>query len=272
MTEKKQKICLSIAGLDPSGGAGVLADIKAFSAFKCYGAGVITSVTFQNTQGVFGAESQSAESVRSQTIPLIEDFEIDALKTGMLPTAAIICETAAIISDNELINVVVDPVVRSTSGYDLISDNALASLSEKLFPVSDLVTPNLQEAERIAKMKIRNEEDINVAGALIRSLGARNVLIKGGHIAEDEESSGESRKATDYLFTENSVEVFEAEYIETNATHGTGCVLSASIAANLALGKNLVESIAAAKEFVHDAIRQAPNIGRGYSPIGIVKR
>ena len=271
MTKPKQKICLTIAGLDPSGGAGVLADIKTFSAFGCYGAGVITSVTFQNTQGVFGAESQSAESVRSQTMPIIDDFEIDALKTGMLPTAAIIRETAAIISDNKLRNVVVDPVVRSTSGYDLISDNALASLSDELFPLADLVTPNLQEAERIAKMKIRNEEDIDSAGKLIRSLGARNVLIKGGHHSEDQLHPRKSRKATDFLFSENGVEVFETEFIDTTATHGTGCVLSASIAANLALGNSLVESIAAAKEFVYEAILGAPNLGSGYSPIGIVK-
>src|SRR5688500_18442640 len=142
----KLPVCLTIAGLDPSGGAGIIADIKTFSAFKCFATAAIASVTYQNTTGVFGAEHQTAESVRKQVEPILADYEIAALKTGMLPTGEIISETARLVSENGLNNFVVDPVVRSTSGFDLIDDQALAVLIEKLFPLSDLITPNIPEA------------------------------------------------------------------------------------------------------------------------------
>ena len=259
-----QKVCLTIAGLDPSGGAGIIADIKTFTAFGCFASSVVTSITFQNTQGVFGAVHQTAETVRGQIEPILDDYEIAALKTGMLPTREIIEEVARIIEENDLKNFVVDPVVRSTSGYDLIDDAALQSLIEKLFPLAEIVTPNLPETERIAAMKIENENDIEKAAKKIQSFGAKNVLIKGGHFVK---AKGEGRKAKDFLFICNEKYVFEAEYIETDATHGTGCTLAAAIAANLALGKNLTEAVDVAKKFVTEAIRTAPNLGKGHSPI-----
>src|SRR6185503_16609533 len=176
-------VCLTIAGLDPSGGAGIVADIKTFSAFECFAAAAVTSVTFQNTTGVFGAVHQTAEAVRRQVEPVIEDFEIAALKTGMLPTREIIEEIARLAGANDLKNFVVDPVVRSTSGFDLIDDEALHSLIEKLFPLADVITPNIPEAERIAKIKIETFEDIKKAAEIMQRQGARNVLIKGGHLA-----------------------------------------------------------------------------------------
>ena len=154
------KVALTIAGLDPSGGAGIVADIKTFSAFGCFAACAITSITFQNTSGVFGAVHQSAEIVRGQLEPVINDFEISALKTGMLPTREVIDEIARIVKENNLKNFVVDPVVRSTSGFDLITDEALRELIDKLFPLADLITPNIPEAERIARMKIETAKDI----------------------------------------------------------------------------------------------------------------
>ncbi len=271
----KSKICLAIAGLDPSGGAGIVADIKTFTAFECFATAAVTSVTFQNTTGVFGAAHQTAETLRGQVEPIIEDFEISATKTGMLPTREIIEETARLVKENDLKNFVVDPVVRSTSGFDLIDDEALKILIEKLFPLSGIVTPNLPEAERIAEMKIENEKDIEKAAQIMQNLGAKNVLIKGGHLSilgldESKVQSPKSKvqkTAKDFLFVADKKYVFKAEFIETTATHGTGCTLASAIAANLALGKSLNEAVYIAKRFVTEAIRTAPNLGRGHSPI-----
>jgi len=164
------------------------------------------------------------------------------------------------LSSNNFQHLVVDPVVRSTSGFDLIDDSALRALVEQLFPLALVVTPNIPEAERICDMPIKTSDDIARAAAIIRSFGARNVLIKGGHFEN-------SARATDHLFIGDSVEVFDTERIKTTALHGTGCTLSAAIAANIALGQDLVEAVRIAKKFVTEAIRTAPNIGRGNSPI-----
>ncbi len=268
-----QPVCLTIAGLDPSGGAGIIADIKTFAAFGCFAAAAVSSVTFQNTTGVFGAVHQTADSVRRQVEPVLDDYDVAALKTGMLPTSEIIEEVANIIDERGLKNIVVDPVVRSTSGFDLIDDAALAGLIEKLFPLADLITPNIPEAERISRMKIASPDDIHKAAERMRSLGAKNVLIKGGHVLNAEcgirNAELENRKATDHLFTGDGVQLFEAEFIETTAIHGTGCTLAAAITANLALGIALAESVRIAKDFVTEAIRTAPNLGKGNSPINI---
>ncbi len=275
------KICLTIAGLDPSGGAGIIADIKTFSAFGCFATAAITSITFQNTTGVFGAIHQTAESVRGQVEPIVADFEISALKTGMLPTHEVIVEVARLVQANNLKNFVVDPVVRSTSGFDLIDDEALKVLIEKLFPLADIVTPNLPEAERIANMKIENETDIKRAAKIMQSYGAKNVLIKGGHFevkskkakvkSKGQRTKDKGRTAEDFLFIGSEKYIFEAKWIETTATHGTGCTLAAAITANLALGKSLIEAVEIAKKFVTQAIKTAPNIGKGNSPIQISK-
>ena len=294
MLNPKSKICLTIAGLDPSGGAGVIADIKTFSAFGCFATAAISSITFQNTTGVFGALHQTAETVRSQVEPVIQDYTIDAVKTGMLPTREVIEETARLIQENKLKNVVIDPVVRSTSGFDLISDSALRSLVELLFPLSDIITPNIPEAERISGIKIETGDNIEKAARIMQSMGARNVLIKGGHLVNadfglrnadlgrnatvtkraDLESKGQkpktkNPKARDFLFIGTELHIFEADFIETTATHGTGCTLAAAIAANMALGKSLKEAVEISKKFVTDAIRTAPNLGHGHSPISI---
>ncbi len=266
-------VCLTIAGLDPSGGAGIIADIKTFSAFGCFPAAAVSSVTFQNTTGVFGAVHQTAESVRKQIEPVLDDYTIAAVKTGMLPTAEIIETVAAIIVERALKNIVVDPVVRSTSGFDLIHDAALAALIELMFPLAELITPNIPEAEKITGMNIYATSDIERAATIMRSLGARNVLIKGGHGlgAECVRRTAESdpAKAIDYLYIGEELTIFESEFIQTSATHGTGCTLAAAVAANLALGKGLIEAVNIAKDFVTDAIRMAPSIGKGNSPINI---
>ncbi len=258
-----QKACLTIAGLDPSGGAGVIADIKTFSAFGCFAAAAISTITFQNTTGVFGAVHQDAASVRSQVEAVMDDLEIAAVKTGMLPTREVIEETARLMTERGVGKLVVDPVVRSTSGFDLIDDDALRVMIDKLFPLSLIVTPNTQEAERITGMAIRTRDDISAAARLILSMGAERVLMKGGHFIED-------GKARDYLYqADGGVHVLEAEHIVTDATHGTGCTLAAAITANLALGADLPDAATIAKEFVTEAIRTAKGLGHGHSPINI---
>ena len=261
----KPPVCLTIAGLDPSGGAGIIADIKTFSAFGCFAAAAVSSITFQNTVGVFGALHQTAESVRRQVDPIIDDYVIAAVKTGMLPTLEIIEEIGRLVGKIEGSRLVVDPVVRSTSGFDLIDDAALRSLIEVLFPLADLITPNRPEAERITGIEIRDENDVHRAAKTMRSMGAANVLIKGGHMSEEICD----RRAVDYLFIGDDIHRLEADFIDTTATHGTGCTLAAAITANLALGKDLVEAVGIAKEFVTNAIRTAPMLGQGHSPINI---
>jgi hydroxymethylpyrimidine/phosphomethylpyrimidine kinase len=260
------KVCLTIAGVDPSGGAGIIADIKTFTAFDCFAAAAITSLTFQNTQGVFGSENQTADCVRQQILPIFDDFNVSVVKSGMLPTREIIEEIARIIVERNVGIFVVDPVVRSTSGYDLIDDNALQSLIKNLFPLAEIVTPNIPEAERITGLKIENEDDIHNAAKIIQSFGAKNVLIKGGHFevkSKKAKVKSEAGKAVDYLFEAGKLTKFEAEFIETKSTHGTGCTLAAAIAANLANGKSLTESVKISKEFVTLAIINSPNLGKG---------
>lgn len=275
------KVVLTIAGLDPSGGAGIVADIKTFSAFGCFATAAVSSVTFQNTVGVFGANHQTADEIRRQIEPILDDFEVSATKTGMLPTREVIEEVSQIVSKNNLKNFIVDPVVRSTSGFDLIDDEALTALIEKLFPISDLITPNIPEAERITKTVIKSKEDLEKAAKIMQDFGAKNVLIKGGHLfgentsakAHTSEITGgyndnsNERQAIDHLWIEKDLYIWKSEYIETNSTHGTGCTLSAAIAANLALGKSLIEAVETAKKFVTEAIRTSPNIGIGHSPV-----
>ncbi len=260
------KVCLTIAGVDPSGGAGIIADIKTFTAFGCFAATAVTSLTFQNTQGVFGFENQTADCVRQQILPIFDDFNVSAVKTGMLPTQEIIEEIARIIVEKNVENFVVDPVVRSTSGFDLIDDNALQSLIKNLFLLAKIITPNIPEAERITGLKIENEDDIRQAAKIMQSFGAKNVLIKGGHFQgkrEKGKGKAQSRNATDFLFIGDELFVFEAEFVETNSTHGTGCTLAAAITANLANGKSLNESVAKSKKFVTQAIKTSPNLGKG---------
>lgn len=274
MVSEPTRTALTIAGLDPSGGAGIVADLKTFAAFGCYGAAAVTSVTFQNTQGVFGAENQSAQSVRNQVEPIFDDFAIDAVKTGMLPTREIIDEIASMAVEFGFRNFVVDPVVRSTSGFDLIDDDALRSLIDRLFPLATLITPNAVEAERITGIKLVLHSDVRHAARIMHDLGARAVLIKGGHIDLGFwnldfglEDGSPQRVAVDFLFIDGEEHRFVGELINTTATHGTGCTLSAAIAAGLARGKPLVEAVADAKRFVTVAIRTAPMIGKGHSPV-----
>ena len=261
------QVVLSIAGFDPSGGAGVLADIKAIAANGCFGAAAITSLTYQNTLAVYGAAHQSAETVRAQIEPVLADFTVAAVKTGMLPTREIITMAAELIERHALPNFVLDPVIRSTSGYDLIDEAALQALRESLLPLADLITPNMAEAERLTGLRVTTLEEMEAAARVIheqcasratarRALSA--VLVKGGHLQNE---------ATDVLYDGATFEHFSAPRLETRHTHGTGCTLSATIAAWLARGSAMPEAIARAKNYLNETMRAAPGLGHGNGPL-----
>lgn len=250
---------MTIAGFDPSAGAGILADIKTISAFGCYGVSAITSLTLQNTQGVFGAYHQTREVVRGQLEPLFDDFDIAAIKTGMLPTREVIEEVADAITSRSIKKIVVDPVVRSTSGYDLIDDKALAVLIDLLFPLASIVTPNRAEAERITGIEIKGQAEMEQAGRRILSLGPRAVLIKGGDFRDE--------KATDLLLDSSGVMAFSSERVSSTSTHGTGCTLASALACLMASGHTLSEAIPIAKQYLVEAITTAPALGHGHGPL-----
>jgi hydroxymethylpyrimidine kinase/phosphomethylpyrimidine kinase len=254
-------VALTIAGLDPSGGAGVIADVRTFAAFGCFATAAITSLTFQNTTGVFGAVHQTPETVRAQVMPIVEDFKVACAKTGMLPTRKIISEVARLFRETALPAPVVDPVMRATSGDDLIDDDAVESLISELFPLALVITPNIPEAERLTGLTITNEPAMRVAARIIRGMGARAVLIKGGHLA------GIERYAIDVLDNEGLITVFADEMIAGGEVHGSGCTLSAAIAAGLGNGQDLEEAIRSAKSFVTESIRHSPQLGRGARPL-----
>jgi len=273
---------LSIAGLDPSGGAGVIADIRAFTAFGCFPVAAITSVTFQNDRELFGAEHLSAETIRGQVMAILNCNAVACAKTGMLPTRGIVREVACLFRETSLPAPVVDPVICSTSGYALIEEDALEELLKELFPLARLVTPNIPEAERITGLRIQDVEGMRMAAGAIRARGARAVLIKGGHLGAQasclpdvpdrqagvepttnaESSDAQARRmravpgeAIDLLDNDGDVTVLRGEWIAGANLRGTGCILSAAIAACLGKGLALEESVKQAKHFVAEAIR-----------------
>jgi hydroxymethylpyrimidine kinase/phosphomethylpyrimidine kinase len=267
MPETTTPTALTIAGLDPSGGAGVIADIRAFAAFGCAPAAAITAVTFQNDHGVCGAEHLSAETIRGQVLAIVSGRAVAGAKTGMLPTRDAVHEVARLFRETNLPAPVVDPVIRATSGYALIAEDALAELLAELLPMARLVTPNIPEAEEITGLQINDVEGMRAAAEAIRRQGARAVLIKGGHLEDQEagdqkaggrrQEAGGRRKAEaiDLLDNGGQVTVLRGEWIVGANLRGTGCLLSAAIAACLGKGMTLEESVSQAKHFVAAAIR-----------------
>ena len=249
---------LTIAGFDPTGEAGIIADVRTIEALGCRSLAVITSVTFQNSQNVFGALHQSRDSLHAQIAALAEESHIAAVKTGMLPTREIVVEAARLLSERDLPRPVLDPVFRSTSEFDLIEENAIEPLINELLPAARLITPNIPEAERLTGLPIYNEADMREAAGKLRNLGARAVLIKGGHLSENGRGREQApREAIDILDDNGKVTLFRGEWIHNPNRRGTGCMLSSAIAAGLAQNKSLEESVRVAKQFVADAIRFA---------------
>lgn len=259
-------LVLTIAGLDPSGGAGIVADVKTIAAFGCAPAAAVTSITFQNTLGVYGAQHQTASTLRAQVEPILTDLSVVAAKTGMLPTAEIVAEVVRLFSETNLPAPVVDPVMISTSGHDLIGDEAFDVLKRELLKVARIVTPNIPEAERLAGLSVRCLSDMHRAAESIRELGAPAVLVKGGHRLDDC-----GTQAVDVLLNEfGEFTELREEFVEVGEVHGSGCTLSAAIASCLGLGMTLEDSVKEAKRHVTDLIRalkQMPRTGHGARPL-----
>lgn len=249
-----QPVVLTIAGFDPSGGAGIIADIRTFVHFACRPTAAITSLTFQNSQGVFGAIHESAGSLRAQILPIIEEHRIAAVKIGMLPTADLVGEAARIIRDADLPAPVVDPVMQSSSGHRLMEQDAIEAFMRELLPRVRLITPNISEAETLTGVTTEDEQGMRVAALRLRDLGAQAVLVKGGHLKQ--ESGAKANEAID-LLDDGNVTVFRGEWIDAQPVRGTGCMLSAAIAACLAQGSALQDAIAAARKFVASEIRNS---------------
>ncbi|MGZ5483281.1 MAG: bifunctional hydroxymethylpyrimidine kinase/phosphomethylpyrimidine kinase [Pyrinomonadaceae bacterium] len=259
--EQTKPVVLTIAGFDPSGGAGIIADIRTIESFGCTAVAAITSVTFQNADEFFGVRHQSAESVREQVEAITGVTRIAVVKIGMLPTAEIVREVARLIRENNLPAPVIDPVMESTSGGNLMSDDAFEVFVTELLPLARVVTPNIPEAEKLAGMNIRNEDEMRQATARIRELGVQAVLIKGGHLKQQRSDvrgqRSEKASAIDLLDDGGKISAFHGEWIEARNVRGTGCMLSSAIAASLANGSDLKEAVGAAKHFVADRIRSS---------------
>jgi hydroxymethylpyrimidine/phosphomethylpyrimidine kinase len=250
-------IALTIAGSDPSGGAGIQADLKTFHQFGVYGEAVITLVTVQNTVRVSRVEVLSPELVLEQIAAVIEDIPPGAAKTGALGSAEMVAAVARAAAEFHF-PLVVDPVMVSKHGSSLLADEACRALRELLMPRAFLITPNVPEAEALTGIPIRSVPDMRRAALRLRELGAQAVLIKGGHLDGD---------ATDLLYDGETFREFSAERIDTRHTHGTGCTLSAAITAGLARRCGLADAVGRAKQFLDDAIRTNPGLGRGAGPV-----
>jgi hydroxymethylpyrimidine/phosphomethylpyrimidine kinase len=249
---------LSIAGSDPSGGAGIQADLKTFAAHGVYGMAVLTSLTAQNTRGVRGIFDVSAEFVVRQIDAVLEDVHAGAVKTGMLSSAAIIGAVAEAVAHHGVTDLVVDPVMVATSGDRLLAADAEATLREVLLPRARIVTPNADEAAVLVGGDVDSLERAVEAARAIAELGPAAVLVKGGHWGDE---------ATDVLYVDGEAIELTLPRLDTTSTHGTGCTLSAAIAAQLALGRPLRSAVERAKRYVHRAMETAPWIGGGHGPL-----
>jgi len=257
-------IALTIAGSDSSGGAGIQADLKSFAALRVYGASVITALTAQNTTGVQGVHAVPPDFIAAQIDSVFSDLKVGAVKIGMLPTSEVIRAVSESLRKHaQGIPVVLDPVMVAASGDRLISEEAVETLRAELMPLADIVTPNLPEAATLLGEAEANHENEAVGQARrLLERGARAVLIKGGH--------GEGRESVDHLLgRDGTLRRFAAPRIETCNNHGTGCTLSAAVAAGLARGLGLAEAVGNAKTYVTEAIRTADSlkVGHGHGPL-----
>ncbi len=259
MGDETHRIALTIAGSDSGGGAGIQADLKTFAAFGCFGTSVVTAVTAQNTLAVSAIHAIPAEIIAAQLAAVACDLPPDACKSGMLATRENVEVVASAIASHGWNRYILDPVMISSSRDSLLADDAVADLRRMLLPLAACVTPNLDEAERLTGLAVRNPEAMVVAGRALLDLGARAVLVKGGHLASD--------ILVDVLVTPDNVRRYTRRRIATKATHGTGCTLSAAITAGMANGKGLEDAVSAAIEYVQAAIKAAPGLGAGAGPL-----
>ncbi|MDX2240505.1 MAG: bifunctional hydroxymethylpyrimidine kinase/phosphomethylpyrimidine kinase [Leptolyngbyaceae cyanobacterium bins.302] len=254
-------VAMTIAGSDSGGGAGIQADLRTFAFHKVHGTSALTCITAQNTLGVTRVDALSPEAVVAQMEAIVSDIGVQATKTGMLLNEAIIATVADQIPRLKLHNLVVDPVMVSRTGAQLIADEAIASLRAALIPLATVLTPNRYEAQILAGMDIHSLSDMQNAAQKIHALGAKAVLVKGGGMAAE-------LRGVDVWFDGDRLEVLQTEVVDTPHTHGTGCTLSAAIAANLALGAAPLAATRAAKQYVTEALKHSLAIGRGQGPVG----
>jgi len=253
------RIALTIAGSDSGGGAGIQADLKTFHQFGVFGTSVICAVTAQNTTGVFAWEALSPALVARQLDAVAEDLPPAAVKSGMLGNAELVETVAAGIARHRLPNYVLDPVMVATSGDRLLAREAEQLVTRRLVPLATLVTPNLDEATILAGTDVRTADEMERAGRALVRLGARAALVKGGHLT--------GPTVVDVLVTGDDVRRYSRPRVDTTSTHGTGCTLSAAVAAGLALGRPLVRAVEDALDFVHRALAAAPGLGAGHGPL-----
>ena len=251
---------LTIAGSDSGGGAGIQADLKTFAAHRVFGTSAITAVTAQNTLGVTMWRAVATDLVTAQIEAVAGDIGTDAVKVGMLASAAIVEAVAAAISELDLPHVVVDPVMVAKGGDRLLEEDAVGAIRTELLPRAHVVTPNIPEAEVLTGLTIRSLDDMRTAGERILALGPRVVLVKGGHM--------DGPESVDIACTAHGTFELRGPRIATRHTHGTGCTLSSAIAANLALGLDDRAALTRAREYLEGAIRHAPGIGQGHGPLG----
>ena len=253
------RTALTIAGSDSGGGAGIQADLKTFAACGVYGTSAITAVTAQNTLGVTAWEPVSTELVIAQIEAVAGDIPPAAVKTGMLPTAAIVEAVSAAIEGLDLPNLVVDPVMVAKGGDRLLRDDAVAAMKTHLFRLAEVLTPNIPEAEALTGMRITSVDDMLAAARRIREMGPRVVIVKGGHAA--------SHESVDVVCLPHQEFELRGPRIATVHTHGTGCTFASAIAAHLALGRPLEEAVREARTYLEGAIRHAPGLGAGQGPL-----
>ncbi|HXF49106.1 MAG TPA: bifunctional hydroxymethylpyrimidine kinase/phosphomethylpyrimidine kinase [Verrucomicrobiae bacterium] len=252
---KKFPIALTIAGSDSGGGAGLQADLKTFASFKVFGTSVVTAVTAQNTREVLDSCPMYPEEVESQLEAIFDDFKVAAVKTGMLADADIVSVVARKLKSERIRNLVVDPVLVSKSGARLLTVEGAEVMVKKLFPLAALITPNLPEAETLSGMKIKSEEDYRKAAQKLLGFGPHAVVIKGGHRGGD---------ANDFFFDGKKSFWLKARRAKAKAVHGSGCIFSAAICANLARGRPLFASVSAAKGFMNRLLASPLKPGRGH--------
>lgn len=251
------KKVLTIAGSDCSGGAGIQADLKTFSAHGVFGMSVIVSVVAENTSRVIDIQDITPDMIKKQIDAVFEDIEVDAVKVGMLSQVSSMEAVAEKLIEYTPKNVVIDPVMYAKNGCPLMNPDAIDTLIKKIIPLAYILTPNIPEAEKISGMKIENAEDMKRSAAIIHNMGCKNVIVKGGHAAGS---------ARDILFDGNTYYTFDTEHIKTKNTHGTGCTFSSAIASNLALEYELEEAVHNAKNYITTAIAHALSIGKGHGP------
>jgi len=253
-------VVLTIAGSDPSGGAGIQADLKTFATLGVFGAAVVTALTAQNTRGVRGIEVVSPAFVVQQLNAVLEDLDVRAIKTGMLGRAAVVEAVADRLAAGPGVPIVVDPVLVATAGQPLTESEAVSTIRRDLLPLATLVTPNLPEAAALAGLEVTDRDGMQEAARAIRAMGPGAVLVKGGHLPG-------ATGADDLFFDGERITWIAGEWIDTPNTHGTGCTLSSAIAAHLARGDGLLEAVREGKAFVTEAIRGALPLGGGIGPV-----